>query len=189
MELTYASQNKLPVAAIKNQGGKYVLPSADATTAAIAAFKDQLAKDPRTPIANPPASAADAYPISTLTFLIVPKDGKDVAKRTDLKQFITYVVTEWAGDGRLVELCSSARCGQAGGCGRAGGDDGEWGSDSVADWVGSLDPTSLSQPGGQLRRTARLVNKTKQGVGACILIPRLCHFHAPKRTRYSPVEE
>jgi phosphate transport system substrate-binding protein len=94
VELTYAAQNKLPVAAIKNQGGKFVLPSADSTTAAIAAFKDQLAKDPRTSIANPPASAADAYPISTLTFLIVPKDGKDVAKRTALKQFITYVVTD-----------------------------------------------------------------------------------------------
>ena len=94
VELTYATQNKLPVAAIKNQGGNYVLPSAAGATAAIAAFKDQLAKDPRTSIANPPASAPDAYPISTLTFLIIPKDGKDVAKRTALKQFVVYVVTD-----------------------------------------------------------------------------------------------
>jgi len=94
VELTYATQNKLPVAGIKNQAGKYVLPSTAGTTAAIDAFKDQLAKDARTPIANPPASAPDAYPISTLTFLIIPKDGKDVAKRTALKQFITYVVTD-----------------------------------------------------------------------------------------------
>ena len=77
VELTYATQNKLPVAAIKNQAGKYVLPSTAGTTAAIDAFKDQLAKDARIPIANPPASAPDAYPISTLTFLIIPKDGKD----------------------------------------------------------------------------------------------------------------
>lgn len=94
VELTYATQNKLPVAGIKNQAGKYVPPSTAGTTAAIDAFKDQLAKDARTPIANPPASAPDAYPISTLTFLIIPKDGKDVAKRTALKQFITYVVTD-----------------------------------------------------------------------------------------------
>jgi phosphate transport system substrate-binding protein len=94
VELTYATQNKLPVAAIKNQAGKYVLPSTSGTTAAIDAFKDQLANDARIPIANPPASAPDAYPISTLTFLIIPKDGKDVQKRTALKQFITYVVTE-----------------------------------------------------------------------------------------------
>jgi phosphate transport system substrate-binding protein len=94
VELTYATQNKLPVAAIKNQAGKYVLPSTAGTTAAIDAFKDQLAKDSRTSIANPPASAPDAYPISTLTFLIIPKDGKDAAKRAALKQFIVYVVTD-----------------------------------------------------------------------------------------------
>ena len=94
VELTYPSQNKLPVAAIKNQAGKYVLPSPAGTTAAIDAFKDQLAKDPRTPIANPPAGAPDAYPISTLTFLIIPKDGKDAQKRAALKQFIQYVVTD-----------------------------------------------------------------------------------------------
>src|SRR6201996_4491656 len=91
VELTYATQNKLPVAAIKNQAGNFVLPSTAGTTAAIAAFKDQLAKDDRTPIANPPASATDAYPISTLTFLIIPKDGKNAQKRAALKQFITYI--------------------------------------------------------------------------------------------------
>jgi phosphate transport system substrate-binding protein len=94
VELTYATQNKLPVAAIKNQGGNYVLPSTAGTTAAIDAFKEVLAKDDRTPIANPPASAPDAYPISTLTFLIIPKDGKDVAKRTALKQFLVFAVTD-----------------------------------------------------------------------------------------------
>jgi len=94
VELTYATQNKLPVAAIKNQAGNFVLPSTAGTTAAIDAFKDLLAKDPRTPIANPPASATDAYPISTLTFLIIPKDGKDVQKRAALKKFVMYVVTD-----------------------------------------------------------------------------------------------
>lgn len=94
VELTYATQNKLPVAAIKNQAGKYVLPSTAGTTAAIDAFKAQLAQDVRIPIANPPASAADAYPISTLTFLIIPKDGTDAQKRSALKQFLEYVVTD-----------------------------------------------------------------------------------------------
>ena len=43
---------------------------------------------------NPPASASDAYPISTLTFLIIPKDGPDKDKRTALKSFIQYVITD-----------------------------------------------------------------------------------------------
>jgi phosphate transport system substrate-binding protein len=94
VELTYAQQNHLPTAAIENAAGQYVQPTAAGTTSAIAAFGDQIAKDPRTPIVNPPASAADAYPISGLTFLIIPKDGPDKAIRTALKQFAQYIITD-----------------------------------------------------------------------------------------------
>jgi phosphate transport system substrate-binding protein len=94
VELTYAEQNHLPVARIKNQAGAYIAPTAQATTAAINAFTSQLAQDPRTPIVNPPASAKDAYPISGLTFLILPKDGQDKEKRSALKSFVQYVITD-----------------------------------------------------------------------------------------------
>ncbi|MFP5228491.1 MAG: phosphate ABC transporter substrate-binding protein PstS [Acidobacteriota bacterium] len=94
VELTYAQQNNLPTAAIENASGKYVQPTVAGTTAAIAAFSDQIAKDPRDPIVNPPATAAEAYPISGLTFLIIPKDGPDKAKRAALKQFIQYIITD-----------------------------------------------------------------------------------------------
>lgn len=94
VELTYAQQNKLPVAKIKNLAGNYITPTAQSTTAAIDAFTAQLSQDPRIPIVNPPASAADAYPISTLTFLIIPKDGPDKNKRAALKQFIQYIITD-----------------------------------------------------------------------------------------------
>jgi phosphate transport system substrate-binding protein len=94
VELTYALQNKVAVASIRNQAGRYIAPNTASTTAAIAAFTDQLLKDPRVPIVNPPASAPDAYPISTLTFLIIPKDGPDKAKRTALRDFVQYVITD-----------------------------------------------------------------------------------------------
>jgi phosphate transport system substrate-binding protein len=94
VELTYATQNNLPVAAIKNEAGNYVLPSTATTTAAIAAFSDALAKDLRSPIANPPATTINGYPISTLTFLIIPKDGPDADKRSALKNFVQYIVTD-----------------------------------------------------------------------------------------------
>ncbi|HEX5236686.1 MAG TPA: phosphate ABC transporter substrate-binding protein PstS [Silvibacterium sp.] len=94
VELAYAQENQLPVAKVKNLAGSYVTPSLVSTTAAISAFAAQLAQDPRTPIVNAPATAADAYPISTLTFLIVPKDGPDKAKRAALKSFLQYVVTD-----------------------------------------------------------------------------------------------
>jgi phosphate transport system substrate-binding protein len=94
VELTYAQQNNLPIAAIENQAGHFVLPSPASTTAAINGFLNQIQQDPRLPIVNPPAGASEAYPISGLTFLIVPKDGTDVEKRQALKNFIKYVVTD-----------------------------------------------------------------------------------------------
>ena len=94
VELTYAEQNKLPVVKMKNQAGNYIAPTAESTTAAIDAFTAQLSQDPRTPIVNPPATAASAYPISTLTFLIIPKDGPDKNKRAALKNFIQYIITD-----------------------------------------------------------------------------------------------
>lgn len=94
VELAYALENNLPLAKVKNQAGNYITPSLDSTTAAISAFTAELSKDPRTPIVNPPADAPDAYPISTLTFLIVYKDGPDKAKREALKQFLEYIVTD-----------------------------------------------------------------------------------------------
>ena len=93
VELDYAEENKLPTAEIRNQAGAFVAPSAESATAAIAAFHSQLAKDVRLPIVNPPASAKSAYPITGLTFLLVPKDGNDAAKREITKKFIAYIVT------------------------------------------------------------------------------------------------
>jgi phosphate transport system substrate-binding protein len=94
VELTYAKENKLPVALVRNQAGQFVEPTAAATTAAINAFANDLAHDVRVPIVDPPASAKDAYPISGLTFLLIPKQGKDPNKTESLKQFVQYVITQ-----------------------------------------------------------------------------------------------
>lgn len=94
VELTYAKENNLPVAAIRNKAGQWIEPTADGTTAAIDAFSSELAKDIRTPIVDPPASAKDAYPISGLTFLIVPKQGKTPARTQVIKNFINYIVMQ-----------------------------------------------------------------------------------------------
>ena len=76
VELTYAQQNHLPVAAIENQAGKLLRRARRARGRRSAASPKQLAQDPRLPIVNAPATAADAYPISGLTFLLIPKDGQ-----------------------------------------------------------------------------------------------------------------
>lgn len=102
VELTYAETNKLPVAQVKNAAGQWVSPTADAATAAINAFSSELAKDARVPIVNPPASAKDAYPISGLTYLLVPKQPANTARGENVKKFLQYVLTQ--GQSEAVQL-------------------------------------------------------------------------------------
>jgi phosphate transport system substrate-binding protein len=92
-ELNYAKKLNLPVASIQNRAGNFVAPSPASTTAAIESFSEALAKDARTAIVDPPASAKDAYPISGLTFLLAPKDSSDAEQRRALRDFFQYTVT------------------------------------------------------------------------------------------------
>jgi len=94
VELSYAKENNLPVALVRNQAGSWVEPTAASATAAIDAAQADLAKDVRTPIVDPPASSKDAYPISGLTFLLVPKQGKDPAKEQMVKEFVQFIITQ-----------------------------------------------------------------------------------------------
>jgi phosphate transport system substrate-binding protein len=99
VELTYAKENNLPVAQIKNRAGQWIEPSAEATTAAIEAFSGELPQDVRTPIVDPPQSATNAYPIAGLTFLLIPKEAKDSGKAQRLKEFVQYVISQGQDEG------------------------------------------------------------------------------------------
>lgn len=92
VELDYAIQNELPVAAIENQSGRYVEPSVASTKAAVEAFVPQLEANLGTTIVDPPARAADAYPIAGLNFVIIPREGTNVEQRTALRKFFDFVI-------------------------------------------------------------------------------------------------
>ena len=94
VELSYAETNHLPVVQMQNKAGKYVAPTAAGASAAIDAYSRDLQNDVRTPIVDPPASASGAYPISGLTFLLVPTTPKDQNKAAQTKAFIQYVITD-----------------------------------------------------------------------------------------------
>jgi phosphate transport system substrate-binding protein len=94
VELAYAKADGLAVAAVRNQAGSWIEPTANSATAAIDAFQQDLAKDVRSPVVDPPASAREAYPISGLTYLLIPKEAKDAAKQQVVKEFVEYIVTE-----------------------------------------------------------------------------------------------
>ena len=87
-ELAYAVQNKLPVGLIKNTGGNFVEPTIDSVTAAAAASAAAIPEDLRVSITNAPG--AQAYPISSFTYILVYKDQKDAAKGKALADFLWW---------------------------------------------------------------------------------------------------
>src|SRR2546427_6290240 len=88
VELAYATQNKLPVALIKNAGGNFVEPSIDAVTAAAAASAATTPDDLRVSITN--ANGATAYPISSYTYILVYKEQPDHVKGKALVDFLWW---------------------------------------------------------------------------------------------------
>jgi len=88
ISVAYAVRNKLDVASIQNAAGRFVRPEPAGIGAAAQAM-DRPASDDSISIVDPPASAKSAYPISTFTYAIVPKDSP---KPTELKQFLGYAV-------------------------------------------------------------------------------------------------
>ena len=83
--------NDLPFADIKNSSGAFVTPSLESVTAAAAGTKLKSDTDFRVSITNAPG--ADAYPIASFTWLLVHKDGKDVAKAKQIKDFLTWMIS------------------------------------------------------------------------------------------------
>jgi phosphate transport system substrate-binding protein len=91
VELIYALSNNLPYAKIKNAAGNFVVPSLASASAAAASAKFAKDTDFRVSITNAPG--AQTYPITSFTWLLVPKDGKDPAKAKLLRNFLNWMIT------------------------------------------------------------------------------------------------
>jgi phosphate transport system substrate-binding protein len=100
VELAYAVQNKLPVAQLKNASGSFVAPSIEAVTAAASASAASTPDDLRVSITN--ATGAQAYPISSYTYILVYKNQRDAAKGKALVDFLWWGIHE--GEGFAKEL-------------------------------------------------------------------------------------
>ncbi len=91
VELIYAVSNRLPYAAMKNRAGRFVEPSLESVTAAAAGARFEPNTDFRVSITDAPG--ADAYPISSFTWLLVRPDMKDAAKGKALRDFLEWMLT------------------------------------------------------------------------------------------------
>ena len=94
VELAYANQNKMAVAAIKNSAGTFVLPSLEGATAAAAGIAQALPPDTDFRISILNAPGANAYPVSSFTWLLVYENQSDAAKAKTLIDFIQWALTD-----------------------------------------------------------------------------------------------
>jgi phosphate transport system substrate-binding protein len=92
VELAYAMTNKIAYGEVKNSAGRYILPTLETTTEAIAAKAKHMPDDYRVSVVNP--SNPKAYPIAGLTWIIVYKHQTDKVRGEKLVQFLTWGITE-----------------------------------------------------------------------------------------------
>ncbi|MDQ1439183.1 MAG: phosphate transport system substrate-binding protein [Acidimicrobiaceae bacterium] len=89
-EVSFAKGAGLGIARIKNEAGQFVGPDGAAVAAALAGA--EVPSDLKVKINYKPTDAS-AYPISTTTFVIVPRKPADAAKAKLLKSFVLYALT------------------------------------------------------------------------------------------------
>ena len=94
VELAYAKENALPSASIKNAAGAFIAPSTETITGAAAGVAEKLPPntDYRLSIVNAPG--ANAYPISSFTWILAYQNQTDAVKGKKLVDFLRWALTE-----------------------------------------------------------------------------------------------
>jgi phosphate transport system substrate-binding protein len=92
IELIYAVQNNIPYGKVQNAAGKFVRADLASVTAAAAADAKSIPDDFRVSITNAPGP--NVYPISSFTWLLIPAQIQDAAKRDAIKAFLKWMLTD-----------------------------------------------------------------------------------------------
>jgi phosphate transport system substrate-binding protein len=99
VEQAFAIGNRLPVPAVRNRAGNYVLPTPEGVSAAAAGVP--IPDDLRYSITNP--EGPNSYPIAGLTWILIREQTyTDVPKAQALTDFLYWALTE--GQGAAVRL-------------------------------------------------------------------------------------
>jgi phosphate transport system substrate-binding protein len=92
IELIYAVQNNIAYGKVQNAAGKFVKADLAGVTAAAAATAKSIPEDFRVSITNAPGP--NVYPISSFTWLLIPAQIQDAAKRDAIKGFLAWMLTD-----------------------------------------------------------------------------------------------
>ena len=90
VELIYARQNHIAYGTVRNRAGNFVEASLASTTAAAAAAVLAIAEDTDFRISITDADGADAYPIASFTWLLIPKQMTNPATARHLLDFVWW---------------------------------------------------------------------------------------------------
>jgi phosphate transport system substrate-binding protein len=96
IELIYAIQNNLSYGSVQNAAGQFVKASLAGVSAAAAGAAKNMPDDFRVSITDAPGK--DAYPISSFTWLLIPAQIQDAAKKTAIKDFLHWMITTGQND-------------------------------------------------------------------------------------------
>jgi phosphate transport system substrate-binding protein len=94
VELIYALQNHISYGLMKSASGQWVQASIQSVTNAAAHAK--IPADYRVSITNAPGE--EVYPITSFTWLLIPKTSADPAKGKVLKDFLTWMLDKGEGE-------------------------------------------------------------------------------------------
>ncbi len=96
VDVEYSLKNHFKFAAVKNRAGVYQLPGLRGITAAGATILRVAPNNGGISIVDPAKRQPLAYPISTFTYVIVPKE---TSKAKELKQFVRWALTKGQASG------------------------------------------------------------------------------------------
>jgi phosphate transport system substrate-binding protein len=104
LAISYVTSNKFDYALVQNAAGKYPTPGIPSISAAAASLTSVPQGGTQgISLTDPPASAAGAYPISTFTYVLVPKDSPS-STGAAMKKFIKWAVTTGQADGPKLDF-------------------------------------------------------------------------------------
>jgi len=92
VELIYALQNNMSFGKVKNAAGVFVKADFAGVSAAAAGAAKTMPDDFRVSITNAPGKTS--YPLSSFTWLLIPAQVSDAAKRDALKGFLKWMLVD-----------------------------------------------------------------------------------------------
>jgi phosphate transport system substrate-binding protein len=90
VELIYALRSDMPFGEVRNKAGKFI--KGDLASANAAAAGVEMPADFRVSITD--SAAPDAYPIASFTWLLIPEDIADPAKKTTIVKLLNWILTD-----------------------------------------------------------------------------------------------